>query len=155
MAACKLFHEILSRPEVSVSAEEKKIIRPLIEKLNHRHITVDDVIAAVSSNIDLRYGIGTVDNIDHLGNRRVRSVGELLQNQLRVGIARLERLIRERMGTQDPNDVTPSGLINVRPVAAVIREFFGSSQLSSSWTRPTRSQSSRTSASCPLSAPAV
>ena len=128
--ACKLFHEILARDEVSVTAEEKKIIRPLLDKLNHRHITVDDIIAAVSSNLDLRYGIGTVDNIDHLGNRRVRSVGELLQNQLRVGIARLERLIKERMATQDPNEVTPSGLINVRPVSAVIREFFGSSQLS-------------------------
>ena len=91
---------------------------------------MDDIISAVSSNLDLRYGIGTVDNIDHLGNRRVRSVGELLQNQLRVGIARLERLIKERMATQDPNEVTPSGLINVRPVSAVIREFFGSSQLS-------------------------
>ncbi len=130
VAACKLFHEILNRDEVSISADEKKIIRPLVEKLNHRHITVDDVIAAVSTNLDLRYGIGTIDNIDHLGNRRVRSVGELLQNQLRVGIARLERLIKERMGTQDPNEVTPSGLINVRPVSAVIREFFGSSQLS-------------------------
>ena len=130
VAACKLFHEILNRPEVSISADEKKIIRPLVEKLNHRHITVDDVIAAVSTNLDLRFGIGTIDNIDHLGNRRVRSVGELLQNQLRVGIARLERLIKERMATQDPNEVTPSGLINVRPVSAVIREFFGSSQLS-------------------------
>ena len=130
VVACKLFHEILARDEVSITAEEKKLIRPLIDKLNHRHITVDDIISAVSSNLDLRYGIGTVDNIDHLGNRRVRSVGELLQNQLRVGIARLERLIKERMATQDPNEVTPSGLINVRPVSAVIREFFGSSQLS-------------------------
>ena len=128
--ACKKFHEILAREEVYISPEEKKAIRPLVDKLNHRHITVDDVIAAVSTNLDLRYGIGTIDNIDHLGNRRVRSVGELLQNQLRVGIARLERLIKERMATQDPNEVTPSGLINVRPVSAVIREFFGSSQLS-------------------------
>ncbi len=128
--ACRIFHGLLGREEVSVSAEERKEIRPLVEKLNHRHITVDDVVAAISSNLDLRYGIGTIDNIDHLGNRRVRSVGELLQNQLRVGIARLERLIKERMATQDPNEVTPSGLINVRPVSAVIREFFGSSQLS-------------------------
>jgi len=130
VVACKLFHEILNREEVSLTVEEKKLIRPLIDRLNHRHITVDDIIAAISSNLDLRYGIGTIDNIDHLGNRRVRSVGELLQNQLRVGIARLERLIKERMATQDPNEVTPSGLINVRPVSAVIREFFGSSQLS-------------------------
>ena len=99
--ACKLFHEILGRAEVSITPEEKKVIRPLVDKLNHRHITVDDVIAAISTNLDLRYGIGTIDNIDHLGNRRVRSVGELLQNQLRVGIARLERLIKERMATQD------------------------------------------------------
>ena len=130
VAACKLFHEILRRDDPTVTAEERKALRPLIDRLNHRHITVDDVVAAVSTNLDLRYGIGTVDNIDHLGNRRVRCVGELLQNQLRVGIARLERLIKERMATQDPNEVTPSGLINVRPVSAVIREFFGSSQLS-------------------------
>ena len=87
-------------------------------------------MAAISSNLDLRFGIGTIDNIDHLGNRRVRSVGELLQNQLRIGIARLEKLIKERMATQDAMEVTPSGLVNVRPVTAVIREFFGSSQLS-------------------------
>ncbi|MFQ7036091.1 MAG: hypothetical protein ACLRTQ_10695, partial [Candidatus Borkfalkia sp.] len=89
VVACKLFHEILARDEVSITAEEKKLIRPLIDKLNHRHITVDDIISAVSSNLDLRYGIGTVDNIDHLGNRRVRSVGELLQNQLRDAHAEL------------------------------------------------------------------
>ncbi|MBO7736889.1 MAG: DNA-directed RNA polymerase subunit beta, partial [Clostridia bacterium] len=130
VTACKLFHEILGAPERELSKEEKKAIKPLIEKLNHKHITVDDIIASISSNIDLRYNIGTVDNIDHLGNRRVRSVGELLQNQLRVGIARLERLIKERMATQDPMEVTPASLINIRPVSAAIREFFGSSQLS-------------------------
>ncbi len=130
VTACKLFHEILESPERELSKEEKKAIKPLIEKLNHKHITVDDIIASISTNIDLRYHIGTVDNIDHLGNRRVRSVGELLQNQLRVGIARLERLIKERMATQDPMEVTPSSLINIRPVSAAIREFFGSSQLS-------------------------
>ncbi|MBQ5929370.1 MAG: DNA-directed RNA polymerase subunit beta, partial [Clostridia bacterium] len=105
-------------------------MRPLIDKLCHKHITVDDIVASISTNLDLKYGIGTTDNIDHLGNRRVRSVGELLQNQLRIGIARLERLIKERMGTQDPMEITASGLINIRPVSAVIREFFGSSQLS-------------------------
>ena len=130
VAACKLFHELLAAPERALSGEEKKAIKPLVEKLNHKHITVDDIIASISTNIDLRYHIGTVDNIDHLGNRRVRSVGELLQNQLRVGIARLERLIKERMATQDPMEVTPSSLINIRPVSAAIREFFGSSQLS-------------------------
>ena len=128
--ACKTFHAVLRREDPVPTREERKEIRPLADKLCHKHITVDDIVASVSTNLDLKYGIGTIDNIDHLGNRRVRSVGELLQNQLRVGIARLERLIKERMATQDPMEVTPSGLINIRPVSAVIREFFGSSQLS-------------------------
>ena len=143
--ACKLFHELLARDDgaqaaqvdleaeqrvLGVTPEEKKLIKPLVEKLNHKCITVDDIVAAVSTNLDLQYGIGTIDEIDHLGNRRVRSVGELLQNQLRIGMSRLERLIKERMATADPMEVTPSGLINVRPISAVIREFFGSSQLS-------------------------
>ena len=144
VAACKLFHELLARDDVpsaqvdleaetrvmGVSPAEKKAIKPLVEKLNHKCITVDDIVAAVSTNLDLQYGIGTIDEIDHLGNRRVRSVGELLQNQLRIGMSRLERLIKERMATADPMEVTPSSLINVRPISAVIREFFGSSQLS-------------------------
>ena len=144
--ACVVFHELLSRKEtkakgkavdlneenavLGVTPEEKKKIKPLVEKLNHKCITIDDIVAAVSTNLDLQYGIGTVDEIDHLGNRRVRSVGELLQNQLRIGMSRLERLIKERMATADPMEVTPSSLINVRPISAVIREFFGSSQLS-------------------------
>ncbi len=145
--ACCVFHELLAREDaqesvnatvslekesrvLGVTPEEKKKIKPLVEKLNHKCITVDDVVAAVSTNLDLQYGIGTVDEIDHLGNRRVRSVGELLQNQLRIGMSRLERLIKERMATADPMEVTPSSLINVRPISAVIREFFGSSQLS-------------------------
>ena len=144
VTACKLFHELLARDDVpsaqvdleaetrvmGVSPAEKKAIKPLVEKLNHKCITVDDIVAAVSTNLDLQYGIGTIDEIDHLGNRRVRSVGELLQNQLRIGMSRLERLIKERMATADPMEVTPSSLINVRPISAVIREFFGSSQLS-------------------------
>ena len=145
VAACKLFHELLARDDNAQSAQvdlaaeervmgvtpaEKKAIKPLVEKLNHKCITVDDIVAAVSTNLDLQYGIGTIDEIDHLGNRRVRSVGELLQNQLRIGMSRLERLIKERMATADPMEVTPSSLINVRPISAVIREFFGSSQLS-------------------------
>ena len=130
VAACQLFHEILTSEHPVPTKEQKKEMRPLIDKLCHKHVTVDDIVASISSNLDLRYGIGTTDNIDHLGNRRVRSVGELLQNQLRIGIARLERLIKERMGTQDPMEITPSALINIRPVSAVIREFFGSSQLS-------------------------
>ncbi len=130
VTACKKFNELLNADIDVLDAEEKKEIKPVIEKLNHKHITVDDIVATISTNIDLQYGIGTIDNIDHLGNRRVRSVGELLQNQLRIGIARLEKLIKERMATQDAMEVTPSGLVNVRPVSAVIREFFGSSQLS-------------------------
>ena len=130
VAACKLFHEVLSSEHPVPTKEQKKEMRPVIDKLCHKHVTVDDIVASISTNLDLRYGIGTIDNIDHLGNRRVRSVGELLQNQLRVGIARLERLIKERMATQDPMEITPSALINIRPVSAVIREFFGSSQLS-------------------------
>ena len=130
VAACKLFHEILTSDHPVPTKEQKKELRPLIDKLCHKHVTVEDIVASISTNLDLKYDIGTIDNIDHLGNRRVRSVGELLQNQLRVGIARLERLIKERMATQDPMEITPSALINIRPVSAVIREFFGSSQLS-------------------------
>ncbi len=147
VSACVLFTEVLGRygketdPNApvdlaaegrvnGVTPEEKKALKPLVEKLNYKCITEDDIVAAVSTNLDLKYGIGSIDEIDHLGNRRVRSVGELLQNQLRIGMARLERLIKERMATQDPMEVTPSGLINVRPISAVIREFFGSSQLS-------------------------
>ncbi len=130
--ACKAFFDILNGKDLpqKLSPEQKKNVKPLIDKLNHKHITVDDIVATVSLNVDLNFGIGTCDNIDHLGNRRVRSVGELLQNQFRIGIARLERVIKERMSTQDPKDVSPQGLINVRPVSSAIKEFFGSSQLS-------------------------
>ncbi len=130
--ACKEFFAILNSGNVlsKLTAEQKKTIKPLIEKLNHKHITVDDIVASISINNDLNYGIGSIDNIDHLGNRRVRSVGELLQNQFRIGIARLERVIKERMSTQDTKEINPKGLINVRPVSSAIKEFFGSSQLS-------------------------
>ena len=129
--ACLTYYTLVENglPE-KLSAEDKKAIRPLLDKLNHKHVTVDDIVASVSVNLDLAYDINTVDNIDHLGNRRVRSVGELLQNQFRIGIARLERVIKERMATQDPKEVSPQGLINVRPVSSAIKEFFGSSQLS-------------------------
>ena len=113
-----------------LSLYERKDIRPLLDKLNHKQITVDDIIASVSNNLDLVMGIGSTDNIDHLGNRRVRSVGELLQNQFRIGISRLERVIKERISTQDAKEISPQSLINVRPVSSAIREFFGSSQLS-------------------------
>ena len=130
--ACKEFYAIIESGNIpnKLSAEQKKTVKPLIELLNHKHVTVDDIVASISLNGDLNYGIGTIDNIDHLGNRRVRSVGELLQNQFRIGIARLERVIKERMSTQDPKEINPKGLINVRPVSSAIKEFFGSSQLS-------------------------
>ena len=129
--ACAKFFELVDAGIAEpISNADKKEIRPLLDKLNHKHITVDDIVASVSINLDLNEGIGSIDNIDHLGNRRVRSVGELLQNQFRIGIARLERVIKERMATQDPKEVTPQGLINIRPVSSAIKEFFGSSQLS-------------------------
>ena len=97
-----------------------------------KHITVDDIFATVSYFLGLPHGVGTVDDIDHLGNRRIRSVGELLQNQFRIGISRMERVVREKMTlqAQDPDNITPQSLINIRPVAAAIKEFFGSSPLS-------------------------
>ncbi len=107
------------------------------DNLVMKHITVDDIVATVSYNLGMKYGFYFCDNIDHLSNRRVRSVGELLQNQFRIGITRLERVIKERMSiVQDPNDVTPQSLINIRPVSSAIREFFGSSQLSQFMDQP-------------------
>ncbi len=108
----------------------KELVAENVHKLCAKHVLIDDIISAVSLNLGLKYGLDSVDNIDHLGNRRVRSVGELLQNQFRIGVSRLERVIRERMATQDQNEVTPQSLINVRPVSSAIKEFFGSSQLS-------------------------
>ena len=108
----------------------KDFLRKHYDDLIPRHIVPDDMVASVSYLINLPYGIGKTDDIDHLGNRRIRSVGELLQNQIRVGLTRLERVVRERMGLQDMDVVMPSNLINIRPVTAAIKEFFGSSQLS-------------------------
>ena len=108
----------------------KKQLKANRDKLIPKHIIVDDIMASVSYQIGLKYGIGSTDDIDHLGNRRLRSVGELLQNQIRVGLSRLERVVRERMSIQDMDVATPSNLINIRPVTAAVKEFFGSSQLS-------------------------
>ncbi len=108
----------------------KAAIRQNIDNLIPKHIYVDDVVASMSYVIGLNYGIGTIDEIDHLGNRRLRSVGELLQNQIRIGLSRLERTVKERMAITDLDVVTPQALINIRPVSAAIKEFFGSSQLS-------------------------
>ncbi len=98
--------------------------------LDLKHIQPADILASINYFLNLQEGIGTTDDIDHLGNRRIRSVGELLQNQFRIGLARMERVVRERMSIQDINTVTPQQLINIRPVVASIKEFFGSSQLS-------------------------
>ena len=109
-----------------LARELKKRIHELIPK----HITKEDIFASINYNMHLEYGIGTRDDIDHLGNRRIRAVGELLQNQFRVGLSRLERVVRERMQTQDVDTISPQSLINIKPVTAAIKEFFGSSQLS-------------------------
>ena len=101
-----------------------------IHELIPKHITKEDILASINYNIHLEYGIGHDDDIDHLGNRRIRAVGELLQNQYRIGLSRLERVVRERMTTHDTEDVTPQSLINIKPVQAAVKEFFGSSQLS-------------------------
>ena len=95
-----------------------------------KHITPGDILASISYFFNLLYKVGDTDDIDHLGNRRLRSVGELLQNQFRIGLSRMERVVRERMSIQDTNAITPQALINIRPVIASIKEFFGSSQLS-------------------------
>ena len=108
----------------------KKEIKKNIHKLIPKHIIRDDIFATISYELGLTYGIGYVDDIDHLGNRRLRSVGELLQNQFRIGLSRMERVVKERMTIQDQEAITPQMLINIRPVAAAIKEFFGSSQLS-------------------------
>ncbi len=108
----------------------KEQIKSNINRLIPKHIIKDDIYATVSYELGLAYGIGYIDDIDHLGNRRLRSVGELLQNQFRIGLSRMERVVKERMTIQDQDIITPQALINIRPVVAAIKEFFGSSQLS-------------------------
>jgi DNA-directed RNA polymerase subunit beta len=105
-------------------------IKKRVHELIPKHITREDIIASINYNIHLEYGIGNDDDIDHLGNRRIRCVGELLQNQYRIGLSRLERVVRERMTTHDTEEVSPQSLINIKPVQAAVKEFFGSSQLS-------------------------
>jgi DNA-directed RNA polymerase subunit beta len=120
--------EILdSYSDESVIKEE---IKKNLSRLIPKHVIRDDIYATISYELGLSYGIGNVDDIDHLGNRRLRSVGELLQNQFRIGLSRMERVVKERMTIQDQEGITPQVLINIRPVAAAIKEFFGSSQLS-------------------------
>ncbi len=110
--------------------EMKDMIRRDIHDLIPKHITREDILASINYNIHLEYGIGNKDDIDHLGNRRIRCVGELLQNQYRIGLSRMERVVRERMTTQDLEGISPQSLINIKPVTAAVKEFFGSSQLS-------------------------
>ncbi len=105
-------------------------IKRSVNELVPKHITKEDILASINYNIHLEYGIGNSDDIDHLGNRRIRAVGELLQNQYRIGLSRMERVVRERMSTQDLESISPQSLINIKPVTAAVKEFFGSSQLS-------------------------
>ncbi len=117
--------------EYSDDAEElAEAIRKNVHELIPKHITKEDILASINYNIHLEYGIGNHDDIDHLGNRRIRAVGELLQNQYRIGLSRLERVVRERMTTHDAEEISPQILINIKPVQAAVKEFFGSSQLS-------------------------
>ncbi len=111
-------------------AELKTAIRRSVSDLVPKHITKEDILASINYNMHLEEQIGTADDIDHLGNRRIRAVGELLQNQYRIGLSRMERVVRERMTTQDMDGITPQSLINIKPVTAAVKEFFGSSQLS-------------------------
>ena len=117
---------ILEENADDINAAIKKNATDLVPK----HITIEDILASINYNLHLEYGIGTKDDIDHLGNRRIRAVGELLQNQYRIGLSRLERVVREKMTTQALSEVSPQSLINIKPVTAAVKEFFGSSQLS-------------------------
>ena len=123
-----IIEEIIENAETEDEIKEQLWAR--IDELAPKHIIIDDMFASVNYCLNLANGIGTVDDIDHLGNRRVRCVGELLQNQFRIGLARMERTVRERMSTQELEIITPTSLINIRPIIATINEFFGSSQLS-------------------------
>ncbi len=121
----QILEEFQDKPEELAEAIQKNI-----HELIPKHITKEDILASINYNIHLEYGIGKDDDIDHLGNRRIRAVGELLQNQYRIGLSRLERVVRERMTTHDAEEISPQVLINIKPVQAAVKEFFGSSQLS-------------------------
>ena len=130
--ADKVFYPVLKEILDACTTEEeiKDMLVARKNDLSPKHIIMEDIIASVSYILNLNYGIGSVDDIDHLGNRRLRNVGELLQNQFRIGLARMERVVKERMTIQDIDVTTPQALMNIRPVTAAIKEFFGSSQLS-------------------------
>ncbi len=127
----KVYYPVLKELLESFSGEElKQEIERNVSELVPKHITKSDIFASINYNMHLEYGVGNQDDIDHLGNRRIRAVGELLQNQYRIGLSRLERVVRERMTTQDADTISASSLINIKPVTAAVKEFFGSSQLS-------------------------
>ncbi|MCL2165393.1 MAG: hypothetical protein FWH55_13640 [Oscillospiraceae bacterium] len=128
----KVYYPVL-KEILDSSANDRELKEAMITRKNElapRHIILEDIIASISYILNLHHGIGSTDDIDHLGNRRVRTVGELLQNQFRIGLARMERVVKERMTIQDMEVTTPQALMNIRPVTAAIKEFFGSSQLS-------------------------
>ena len=125
------FPELMNLLQQFPDEEElKDAVRKNIANLVPKHITKEDIFASINYCMHLSEGIGNNDDIDHLGNRRIRAVGELLQNQYRIGLSRMERVVRERMTTQDQEDISPQSLINIKPVTAAVKEFFGSSQLS-------------------------
>ena len=128
----KVYYPVLEKIlEENTDIEEiKQAIKRDIHDLIPKHITKEDIFASINYNMHLEYGAGNADDIDHLGNRRIRAVGELLQNQYRIGLSRMERVVRERMTTQDMEGISPQSLINIKPVTAAVKEFFGSSQLS-------------------------
>ena len=128
----QVFYPVLSKilEENDKLEDIKDAIKKNIADLIPKHITIEDIIASINYLLHLEYGVGTKDDIDHLGNRRIRAVGELLQNQYRIGLSRMERVVRERMTTQDLGSISPQSLINIKPVTAAVKEFFGSSQLS-------------------------
>ena len=121
----QILEEFSADPEALAEAIKKNVY-----ELVPKHITKEDIFASINYNMHLEYGLGNDDDIDHLGNRRIRAVGELLQNQYRIGLSRMERVVRERMTTHDAEDISPQSLINIKPVTAAVKEFFGSSQLS-------------------------
>lgn len=142
----KVYYPVLK--EILEENEDEKAIKEAIiakrHELSPKHIIVDDIIASVSYILNLNYGIGNIDDIDHLGNRRLRTVGELLQNQFRIGLARMERVVKERMTIQDIEVTTPQALMNIRPVTAAIKEFLEARSFHSLWIRQTLLLSLRT-----------
>lgn len=129
----KVYYPVMKEIVETANGDEavlRGLVKERAKEISPKHILISDMLASVSYELNLFFGIGVVDDIDHLGNRRVRSVGELLQNQFRIGLSRMERVVKERMTIQDVEIVTPQTLINIRPVTAAVKEFFGSSQLS-------------------------